>query len=213
MINPVDLVALIVVGGSAIAITARNGHVVALGLLIALAAAPLVATPLPQSTTAAARILGALLSAYLLWAVTRTGPVNSEGSAIGLVAELAAGAVAYIVGLQITPMDELIGPVSAQAAGLAILVLAVVPLTSQDPFRLSLGVILLTLAMSLFVAAWAGQTAPLLQLAITGTMVGVSASGSALIARTRGLERERRTERGDGRAREEFTPEPGEEQA
>lgn len=185
MIDAAMVAALFVVAGGAVAIAARNGHVVALGLLLALAAAPLVASPLPESTAAAARILGALLSAYLLWTVTRVGPVNSEGSAIGMAAEMAAAATAFAIGLQISPVDPLVGPRVAQAAGLAVLVLAVVPLASRDIFRLGLGVILLTVGSSLLLEAWVGSTPPLTQLALTGLLAGIAGATAILIERPR----------------------------
>jgi hypothetical protein len=205
MIDPVFIAAVIVVGGGAVAISARNGHVVALGLLLALAAAPLVASPLPDSTAAAARIIGALLAAYLLWAVTRVGPVNSEGSAIGIAAEVGAAATAFVIGLRISPVDPLNGPLAAQAAAVAVLVLAVVPLTSQDVFRLGLGSILLTLAGSLFLVAWVGPTPPLTQLALTGLIAGIAGATGALISRTRGIE--------ENAPETDFTPEPGDDRA
>ncbi len=183
MIDLAVLAALVVVGGSAVAVSARNGHVIALALLLALAAAPLVASPLPDSISAAARIVGAILAANLIWAVTRTGIVNSAGSAIGLTAEALAATAAFAIGLRLSVVDPLLGPNVAQAAGLALLVIAAVPLTGQDVFRVGLGVLLATLGLSLLLVAWVGPTPPLAQLALTGLLIGTAGATSALIGR------------------------------
>lgn len=183
MMDLAVLAALVVVGGSAVAVSARNGHVIALALLLALAAAPLVASPLPDSVSAAARIVGAILAANLIWAVTRVGPVNSAGSAIGLAAEVLAATAAFAIGLRLSIVDPLMGPNVAQAAGLAMLVIAAVPLTGRDVFRVGLGVLLATLGLSLLLVAWVGPTPPLAQLALTGLLIGIAGAISALIGR------------------------------
>jgi hypothetical protein len=187
MIDPATIAALVVVGGSVVAISARNGHVVAVAVLAALAAAPFVASPQPDSTAAAARVLGAVLAAYLLWFVARVGPVNSAGSGIGIVAELAAAAAAFAIGLRISVVDPLMGPRVAQAAGLALLVLAVAPLAGQDVFRLGLGAILLTLGSALLLMAWIGPVPPLAELALTGLLVGLAGATSVLMGPPRAL--------------------------
>ena len=183
MIDTATIAALVVVGGCTVAISVRNGHVIALALLLALAAAPLVASPLPDSASAAARIVGAVLAANLIWAVTRVAAVKSAGSAIGLAAEALAAATAFAIGLRLSIVDPLLGPNVAQAAGLALLVLAAVPLTGRDVFRVGLGVLLATLGLSLLLAAWVGPIAPLAQLALTGLLIGIAGATSALIER------------------------------
>ena len=184
MIDTAVLAAVAVVLGGVVAVTPRDGRIVILGLMLAAVAASLVASPLPSSLAVTARILGALLAAYLLWAAAGSGWVKSAGSAIGPVAEGAAAAAAFGVGLTIRPVDPLAGPVVAQAAGLALIALAVVPLAGRDVFRLGVGVTLLTLGCSLMVTAWSGPTPPLEQLVMAALLIGIAGSTSLLVPQT-----------------------------
>jgi len=181
VIDTAVLAAAAVVLGGVVAVTPRDGRIVILGLMLAAVAASLVASPLPSSLAVTARILGALLAAYLLWAAAGSGWVNSAGSAIGPVAEGAVAAAAFMVGLTIRPVDPLEGPVVAQAAGLALIALAVVPLAGRDVFRLGVGVTLLTLGCSLMVTAWSGLTPPLEQLAMAALLIGIAGATSLLV--------------------------------
>ena len=181
MIDTAVLAAVVVVLGGVVAVAPRDGRIVILGLMLAAVTASLVASPLPSSLAVTARILGALLAAYLLWAAAGSGWVNSAGSAIGLVAEGAAAAAAFLVGLTIRPVDPLAGPVVAQAAGFALIALAVAPLAGRDVFRLGIGVTLLTLGCSLLITAWSGPTPPLEQLAMAALLVGIAGATSLLV--------------------------------
>jgi hypothetical protein len=149
--------------------------------MVAGVASALVASPLPGSLEVAARILGAILAAYLLWAAAGSGSINSVGSSIGLGAEGAVAAAAFAIGFAIRPVDPLAGPAEAQAAGTALIALAIVPLAGRDVFRLGVGVTLLTLGSSMMVEAWAGSTPPLEQLAMAALLVGIAGATSLLI--------------------------------
>jgi hypothetical protein len=173
--------AVAVVFGGVVAVTARDGRIVVLGLMLAAVAASLVTSPLPSSLAVSARILGAMLAAYLLWAAAGSRSVDSAGSAIGLVAEGAVALAAFAVGLAVAPVDPLAGPAEAQAAGLSMIALAVVPLAGRDVFRMGVGVTLLTLGGSLLVGAWTGPAFPLGQLAIAALLVGIAGATSLLI--------------------------------
>jgi hypothetical protein len=181
VLDPAVFAAVAVVLGGVVAVAARDGRVVVLGLMLAAVAASLVASPLPNSLAVSARILGAMLAAYLLWAAVGSGSVSSAGSAIGLVAEGCVAVAAFAIGLAIAPVDPLAGPVEAQAAGLSMIALAVVPLIDRDVFRMGVGVTLLTLGGSLLVEAWSGPTAPLGQLAMAALLIGIAGSTSLLI--------------------------------
>jgi hypothetical protein len=180
--------AVAVVLGGVVAASARDGRVVVLGLMLAAVAASLVASPLPGSLAVTARILGAMLAAYLLWAAAGSGSINSAGSAIGLVAEAAVAVAAFAVGLAMRPVDPLAGPVEAQAAGLSLIALAIVPLAGRDVFRMGVGVTLLTLGSSLLVGAWSGPTPPLEQLAMAALLVGIAGATSLLIPSVEAVE-------------------------
>jgi hypothetical protein len=181
VLDPAVFAAVAVVLGGVAAVTARDGRMVVLGLMVAGVASALVASPLPGSLELAARILGAILAAYLLWAAAGSGSINSVGSAIGPGAEGAVAAVAFVIGFAIRPVDPLAGPAEAQAAGMALIALAIVPLAGRDVFRLGVGVTLLTLGSSMMVEAWAGSTPPLEQLAMAALLVGIAGATSLLI--------------------------------
>ena len=170
-----------VVLGGVVAVAARDGRIVVLGLMLAAVAASLVTSPLPGSLAVTARILGAMLAAYLLWAAIGSRSINGTGSAIGLVAEGAIALAAFTVGLTVAPVDPLAGPAEAQAAGLSMIALAVVPLAGRDVFRMGVGVTLLTLGGSLLVGAWTGPAFPLGQLAMAALLVGIAGATSLLI--------------------------------
>ena len=188
MLDAAVFAAVAVVLGGVVAASARDGRVVVLGLMLAAVAASLVASPLPGSLAVTARILGAMLAAYLLWAAAGSGSINSAGSAIGLVAEAAVAVAAFAVGLAMRPVDPLAGPVEAQAAGLSLIALAIVPLAGRDVFRMGVGVTLLTLGSSLLVGAWSGPTPPLEQLAMAALLVGIAGATSLLIPSVEAVE-------------------------
>jgi len=180
--------AVAVVLGGVVAATARDGRIVVLGLMLAAVTASLVASPLPSSLAITARILGAILAAYVLWVAIGPGPVDSAGSAIGPLAETAVAVAAFSIGLAIKPVDPLAGPIAGQAAGLALIVLAVVPLAGRDVFRMGIGVTLLTLGCSLLVEAWSGPTLPLEQLTMAALLVGIAGATSLLMPSVEELE-------------------------
>jgi hypothetical protein len=175
------IAAVVVLAAGVVAVTARAGRLVIVGLTVAALAAPFVASPLPGSLALTARILGALAAAAVMWVAVETGRVGSSGTAAGPVAEVAAAAAAFAVGLVVRPVDPLAGPLAAQAAGLALLVLAVVPLLGRDVFRLGAAIVLLTLGCSLLLNAWSGPPLPLQHLAVAALILGV-AGATCLLA-------------------------------
>ncbi len=159
----------------------------AVGLLVAIFASPLVASPLPDPLPLAAWGIGAALTAYLVWASARARSLESPGSAIGPTAAAAAAAAAFIVGLNVKPVDPLEGPV-AQAVGLAILVLALVPMMGRDVLRLGLSIVLLTLGLVLLMNAWVGALLPLTHYTLVLLIVGIGGATSVLIGRADGAD-------------------------
>jgi hypothetical protein len=182
VIGLATVAALAVAAGGAVAVSARDGRAVALGLAVAMAAAPFAASPLPSTLSLAARIVGALLGAFLLWAAARAKEMRIEGTAIGLAAQAAVAATAFVIGLWIAPVKPLPGPVAEQAAGLALVALAVVPLTGRDVLRAGIGATLLALGLLLLHAAWLGPGLPLEHLAQASLLVGILGATSLLIA-------------------------------
>ena len=86
------------------------------------------------------------------------------------------------------PVDPLGGPIEAQAAGLALIALAIVPLAGRDVFRMGVGVTLLTLGGSLVVGAWAGAMTSLEQLAMAALLVGIAGATSLMIPSAEAVE-------------------------
>src|ERR1035437_4983380 len=139
MIQLAVVAAVAAVLGGVVAVSARDYRLVALGLLLAMVAAPLASSPEPAVLAIAFRVLGALLAAYLLWAAMRAQSIASEGSGIGAVAEVAAATTAFLIGWFVAPVKPLPGPLAAQAAGISLAALAVVPLAGRNVLRAGTG--------------------------------------------------------------------------
>lgn len=168
--------------GAVAAVTARDGRLVALGLIVAMIAAPLASSPEPPVLAIAFRILGALLAGYLIWAATRAQSIESEGSGIGALAEVAAAAAGFAIGWFVTPVKPLAGPIATQAAGVSLVVLAIVPLVGRNVMRVGAGVALVTLGISLLLQAWVGPASSLQQVVLMALLVGIVGATSLLVS-------------------------------
>jgi hypothetical protein len=151
----------------------RDPRAIAVALAVAMAALPFTGAALPGPLPAAARIAGALLAADLLWVGTRVRRVGSAGSPAGLAAQPALAAAAFVVGLQLRPVAPLPGPAVEQAAGFALVALAVLPLADREPLRVGLGAALLTLGLSLLREAWLGPAPALEDLVLAVLLVAI----------------------------------------
>ena len=183
MIQPVVAAALVAALGGVVAIAARDGRVVALGLLVAMVAAPFASAPQPTALAVVFQILGSLLAAYLLLAAARSQSIESEGSGVGVLAEMALGAAAFSIGWFIVPVQPLTGPLAAQAAGVSLVAVAIVPLTGRDVLRVGVGVAVFVIGGSLLVQAWAGSESSVGQIVQTALLVAVAGATSLLISR------------------------------
>ena len=181
MIQIADIAAVAAVGGGVAALAARDSRIVVGGLLLAMLATPVVSSPEPGALALAFRFLGAMLAAYLLWAAAGAQSIASEGSGIGAGAETAAAAAAFAVGWFVVPVKPLAGPIAAQAAGFALIALAIVPLSGRNVLRAGAGATVLTLGLYLLLQAWVGVTSPLGQIAETAVLIGVVGAASLLI--------------------------------
>ncbi|HEU4571045.1 MAG TPA: hypothetical protein VFR93_00030 [Candidatus Limnocylindrales bacterium] len=186
--NPA-LVALAIatVAGGVLAVSSRDVRSVVLGLLVVLAAAPLVADPWPSPLAALARIAAALLAARLVIVGVRDLGAT-VGSRIGWPAAAILGAAAAVAGygshgLGATPL----GPAAAQAAGFGLIVLSLAPLVlARDVFRLGVGAVLLVSGAQLVRVALdrpmtdAGQlVAALLVVGLGGAVAVIAAAARA----------------------------------
>jgi len=170
------------VAGGAIAIWARDSRVVAAGLVLSLIAAIFTSPSTPGTLTVALRIIGAMLAGYLIVLAAGSRSVSSEGSAIGPLAEAGLAATLFCVGWWAAPVVPLAGSTAAQAAGIALVGIAVVPLLGRDIFRLGIAATALILGLSLLLDAWTGTAPALQQLLITGLLVCVAGVTSLLMS-------------------------------
>jgi len=140
------VVAGVAVAGAVLAVSAREVRATVLGILIVFLATPLVASPWPGPLAILARVAAALLAARLMMIGLR-GEAVSGGTRIGWPAEALAAGAAAVVGYGSHGLGApALGPAEAQAAGFALMALAVTPLaTGRDVFRLGVGAVLLVM--------------------------------------------------------------------
>lgn len=192
-------VALAVVAGAVVAVSTREARVAVLALAVTLILSPLLADPIASPVGMAARLVGSLLAAYLLWIAVRErpslGPVASPtalgavtgGSRIGWPAEVLVAAAAAVVGFAGHGLGApALGPELASAAGFAIAALAMAPLiTGRDLLRLGMGLFLLLDAGLLVRVALGGTPSPLEHLLTSGMLVALGGTLAALTVAAR----------------------------
>jgi hypothetical protein len=138
-------IAVIVIAGAVLAVSARDPRATVLGLLVVLLASPLVASPWPAPLSILARVAAALLATRLLLVGIRGEVGESTGSRIGWPAEALIAAAAAVAGFGSHGLGApALGPAEAQAAGFALGALAAAPLfVGRDALRLGVGAVLL----------------------------------------------------------------------
>lgn len=172
--------AVVVVTGGVVAVSAREARAAVLGLTVCAVTAPLLADPPPGPLPLAARLVAAILAGYLLWISVRDRPLT-RGSRLGWPVEALLATAAAVAGLGASGFaGPAGGPPEAEAAAFALGALAIGPiLRSGDVFRLAVGLVLAVLAAGVGRVALAGTPAPLDQLVIAGlTMVLAAAVGT-----------------------------------
>lgn len=188
--NPIlAIVALAVIGGAVVVVSARETRTVLLALAVTLVASPLVADPLSAPLGLAARLVGAVLATYLLWVVARDRddashlPSPTEGSRIGWPAEVLVAAAAAVVGFASHGLGApTAGPPLASAAGFAVAAIALIPVvTGRDVVRVGTALLLLIDAALLVRVALGGTPGDVEQL-LTATMLIVLAGALAALA-------------------------------
>jgi hypothetical protein len=180
-------VALAVIVGAIVAVSARDARTAVLGLAVALIAAPAIADPISATTGLAARIVAAILAVYLLWIAVRDGGAGTGGSSIGWVAEAALAAAAAVVGFDQHGLGAVgLGPAVAQAAGFALAALAVAPLvTGRDIVRIGIGLLLLMEGALLVRVGLDGTPSALEQIVTALLVVGLGGTVSVLATSAR----------------------------
>jgi hypothetical protein len=194
-VNPILAgVALAVIAGATVAVSVRDARVTVLAIAVVLLASAALADPIADPVGLAARAVGAILAAYLLWIAARDQPTSglpaapTEGSRIGWPAEILIAGAAAIVGFAADGLGApALGPSLASAAGFALAALAVAPvLTGRDVFRVGLGLLLLMDAALLIRTALGGTAVPLEQLLTAGLMVAIAGTVAMLAWTARG---------------------------
>jgi len=192
--NPIlAIIALAVVAGAVVVVSTSDPRSTILGLAVVLIASPVIAEPVPTPLGLAARIVGAVLAAYLLWIVTRDRPRSgsagaaTEGSRIGWPAEVLLGIAALVVGYAAHGLGApALGPPFASAAGFAVAALALTAtLTGRDVLRVGLGCLLLLDAGLLVRAALGGTPTDFEHLISAATLVVVAGTIATLAAGAR----------------------------
>ena len=175
-------VALAVIVGAIIAVSARDARTAVLGLAITMVGAPVIADPIAATTGIAARVIAAVLAVYLLWMAVRAGDAPTGGSRLGWAAEGALAAAATIVGFDQHGLGAAgLGPAIAQAAGFALAALAVAPLvTGRDVIRVGLGLLLLIQGALLVAVGLDGTPSALEQIVTAGLIVGLGGAVAVL---------------------------------
>lgn len=201
--NPIlAVVAMAVVAGAVLAVSSRDARIVVLALAGTLVLSPLLADPIAAPAGLAARLIGSILGAYLLWMAVRERPVENEvtaaiqgtvqtgGSRIGWPAEALVGASAAVVGFAAHGLGAPgLGPDLGSAAGFAVAALAVAPMLSgRDVLRLGTGLFLLLDAALVVRVALGGTPDPLEHLVTGGLLVALGGTLAvlAVAARTDG---------------------------
>jgi len=180
-------VAITVVVGAVVAVSARDARIAVLGLVVTLLLAPALADPMAAPLGLAARFLGAVLAGYLLWIAVRGGQPTS-GSRLGWPAEAFTALGAAVVGsgthgLGLIPA----GPIEAQAAGFALIALAMAPIaTGRDIIRIGLGLLIALLGTALVRVAIVGSPPVLEELALGGLVAALGGVVAALSAAAAG---------------------------
>jgi hypothetical protein len=179
------VIGLAVVAGAIIGLSARDGRTAAVGLLAALALAPLVVDQVPDIAPTAARIAGAVLAVYLLRIPLRSS-WTTVGSRIGWPAEGLAAAAAFLAGAaaQDAAMPGF-GPAAATATGFALLALAAAPLLERnDLLRRGLGLLLALTGADLIRTGLAGPGSGFESIVVAAAVAAVGAAVALLLPET-----------------------------
>ncbi|MFP5343579.1 MAG: hypothetical protein ACLGIJ_11770 [Candidatus Limnocylindria bacterium] len=187
--NPILLAAAVaVIGAAVVAVSAREARTVILALAVALLVSPVITDPVAAPLGLAARLVGAILGAYLLWiaarddASLRLAHATTAGSRIGWPAELLVAAAAGVVGVGAHGLGAPAGGSDiASAAGFALAALAVLPvLTGRDLLRIGIGCLLLVDAGLLVRTGLGGTPGDLEHLLASTLLVAIAACAAAL---------------------------------
>ena len=176
--------ALVVAAGAVVCVSARDARFALGGLAATMIAAPFLADPLPGALPLAARVVAAMLAVYLPWILVREPGSITRGSLLGWPVEALVAAAAFVIGFGTAGLGApALGPEEAQAAGFAMVALAVGPLVfGRDVFRSGAGAVLLLGGAMLVRSSLAGTPGPLEELVTSALFVGLGGAVAFLIS-------------------------------
>jgi len=180
------VVAGIAIGGGVLAVSAKDVRGAVLGVLVVLLASPFLADPWPGPVAILGRVASALLAARLMTIGLR-GEASSSGTRIGWPAEALAAGAAALVGFGSHGLGaDALGPAEAQAAGFALIALAIAPLvTGRDVLRLGIGSVLLVMGAVLVQVALDAPIPDGEQLVVGLLTIGLGGAVGAISAAAR----------------------------
>jgi hypothetical protein len=176
--------AVVAVVGGVACVGAREARLALAGLAVALLVSPFIADPQPEPIALAARVVAAVLAAYLPWIVVRDPAASTRGSLLGWAVDALVAAAAFVVGFGAAGLGAAaVGPAEAQGAGFALVALSVAPLAfGRDVFRLGSGAVLLVVGALLIRVGLAGTPASLEELVSAVLLVGMCGAIAFLAA-------------------------------
>lgn len=176
-------VAVGIVASALVAVSVREARAAVLGIALTLVLTPVLTASPDSLLPLAARIVAALLAAYVLSIAARGEGMSTGGSSLGWPVEAVAAGAAGVAGFAAGDVGAAtIGPPEALGAAFALLVLAAGPVVrARDTIRLTIGLILIVQATSLLRSSLAGSPSALEE-AGWALLVAAVAGGGALVA-------------------------------
>jgi len=197
--NPALIAVAVAVGaGAIIAVSSRDARASFIGLALVLVGASFLVDPLPPPASLGVRIVGGLLCIAIL-RLAATDHTDATGSPLGWPAEaflaiaaaVGGGGIAVGLAVQASGFDSLSREaIEASLASPAIVIIATAAavmaigltpaLLGRAGFGRTVGLVLVTVAVTLLLVGFAGPPNDLEQVAIAGLLVGGAAGGVGL---------------------------------
>jgi hypothetical protein len=176
------VIAMVCAAAAVFAMTSRDARTSLAALLLALVSAPVIADPVPGPLPLAARLVGAVLAAFLVRVALRATPALTEGTRIGWSTLGLATAAGFVAGYSTHGIaGQPSGPAEAQAAGFALLILAAGPLLAgRDVYRAGIASLLAVTGADLLRVAVGGTPSALEQVAMSVLIVAVGGATAIL---------------------------------
>ncbi len=162
--------------GGAVAVSAREPRIAALGLAVALTASAIVVDPPPGMAAFAFRVVAGILAAFLARLASRRATAT-VGSPLGIPATVVGGLAVFVLGLGTSSLVlHLGGPPAAGGAGLGLLALAAAPVAiGRDAFRVGSGLLVAATGVFLVRVSFGGTPADL-EFAVEGLVLAILAA-------------------------------------